>query len=165
MDWKKKIDLTLHLCFYGVLILVLFGGYCMEFIMKHEPCALCYLQRLGMVLASLCLLINLKHPSSKSLGVCLLSSLFGAFVALRHNSLKFCCGGSMQPQILGKSLPTWAFYVFGCSMIAVALLLLVNDRDPLLPQKSTIFRVAFVFISLALLVGILSTLLSRGCGF
>ena len=165
MHWKKKIDLMLHLSFYGVLILVLFGGYCMEFVMHYEPCTLCYLQRLGMVLASLCLLINLKHPSSKSLGVCLLSALFGALVALRHNSLKFCCGGSIQPQVLGKSLPTWAFYVFGCSMMAVAMLLLVSDRDPLLPQKSRVFKVAFILISLALLVGILSTLLSRGFGF
>ena len=165
MHWKKKSDLILHLSFYTVLILVLFGGYCIEFIMNHEPCALCYLQRLGMILASLCLLINLKNPSSKSLGVCLLSALFGALVALRHNSLKFCCGGLMKPQVLGKSLPTWAFYVFGFSMIAVAMLLLANDRDPLLPQKSTIFRVAFILISLVLLVGIISTLLSRGFVF
>jgi DMSO reductase anchor subunit len=71
----------------------------------------------------------------------------------------------MQPQVLGKSLPTWAFTVFGFSMIGVAVLLLVNDRDPLVPQKSAIFRVAFILISLALLVGILSTLLSRGFSF
>ena len=165
MHWKKKFDLILHLSFYTVLILVLFGGYFIEFILNHEPCALCYLQRLGMILSSLCILINLRTPSSKSLGVCLLSALFGALVALRHNSLKFCCGGSMQPQILGKSLPAWAFTVFGVSMIAVAILLLYNDRDPLLPQKSRVFKVAFILISLVLLVGILSTLLSRGFGF
>ena len=165
MEWKKKLDLMVHLCFYAVLILVLFGGYFIEFIWHHQPCALCYLQRLGMVLASLCLLINLKNPSSKSLGVCLLSALFGALVALRHNSLKFCCGGSMQPQVLGKTLPIWAFYVFGFSMIAVAILLLFKDRDSLLPQKSTIFRVAFILISFVLLVGIISTLLSKGFSF
>lgn len=166
MKWEKRLYLIFHISFFLVLVLVLFGGYFIEFVMKHEPCALCYLQRLGMLLAALCLLINLKKgPSSQSLGVCLLAALFGFLVSLRHNSLKLCCEDRIKPVILGKSLPNWTLWVFGASMLAIALLLMFNQKNVANTKSGRLFKVGFVLISVVLILGIVSTLLTRGLAF
>lgn len=166
MKWENRLYLIFHLSFFAVLVLVLLGGYFVEFVMKHEPCALCYLQRLGMVLAALCLLINLKKgPSPQSLGVCLLSALFGFLVSIRHNSLKFCCESRIKPVVLGKSLPNWALWVFGASMLAIAVLLMFNEKNIATSKSGRFFRVGFLLISAVLILGIVSTLMTRGFAF
>jgi|GEM_PF-2250341 len=166
MGWEKRLQIGLHVLFFISLVLVLFGGYFVEFFLEHKPCALCYLQRISMVLAALCLLINLKGgPNTQSLGVCLLAALFGSIVALRHNSIKFCCEDTIKPVILGKSLPAWALVVFACSMIAIAVLLLFKENTQEVDKSSVLFKGAFILITVVLVLGALSSLSTRGFGF
>lgn len=166
MKWEKGLQIGVHVLFFLCLILVLFGGYFVEFFLQHKPCSLCYLQRLGMILAALCLLINLKGGgNSKSLGVCLLAALFGSIVALRHNSLKFCCTDAIKPVIWGKSLPVWAFWVFGFCMIGIAVLLLFKENIESSQKSSALFKAAFILLSIVLILGVLSALVTRGLGF
>ena len=161
----KYIRWIVHISFFSILILVLFGAYFVEFILGHQPCALCYLQRIGMILSAACLIINIKEPGNTSLGVCLLSSLFGCAVALRHNSLKFCCSDYIKPVILGKSLPVWSFYVFVCSMLAVCVMLICRKEKLRQYESDKVYNVSFWILSIVLLIGTASTLVSRGLQF
>jgi disulfide bond formation protein DsbB len=153
------------MAFFTTLIAVLFGAYFVEFVLGYKPCALCYLQRIGMLLSAVCLAVNIKDPTSRSLGVCLLSAVFGAGVALRHNSLKFCCSDSIKPVIFGKSLPVWSFYVFVCSMLAVAVMLVLR-KEPLRKDKiDRLFDISFWTLSIVLIIGTTSTFICRGLKF
>ena len=161
----KYFRWLVHIAFFATLVAVLLGAYFVEFVLGYRPCALCYLQRIGMLLSAICLAVNIKDSSSKSLGVCLLSAVFGAGVALRHNSLKFCCPDDIKPVILGKSLPVWSFYVFVGSMVAVAVMLFLK-REPLRKDKlDNLFNISFWILSTVLIIGTISTLICRGLTF
>jgi disulfide bond formation protein DsbB len=161
----KYFRWIIHMAFFATLIAVLFGAYFVEFVLGHKPCALCYLQRIGMLLSAICLAINIKDPTNRSLGVCLLSSVFGAGVALRHNSLKFCCPDLIKPVILGKSLPVWSFYVFVCSMVTIAVMLVLRKESLHKDKIDRFFEISFWILSIVLIIGTTSTFICRGFQF
>ncbi|MCX6987696.1 MAG: disulfide bond formation protein B [Chlamydiae bacterium] len=165
MLWKKQLHLVLHITFFLILILVVGGGYFVEWVLDYKPCALCYLQRIGMMVAALSLLINLSEDNRRSLGLCLLSALVGSAVAIRHNLLKFCCAEQIQPIIFGRSLPFWSLIVFISSMVGVAVLLILQDSSNFYRSKGLVYRWLFFILLITTLVGSFSVLLNRGVGF
>ena len=165
MLWRKRLHLILHIVFFAILILVVGGGYFVEWVLNYKPCALCYLQRIAMMVSALALLINLIEDNMRSLGLCLLSSLVGAAVALRHNLLKFCCEERIQPIIWGKSLPFWALIVFMSSILGVAILLILQDSSNFYRSRGLAYRWLFSILLITTLVGCFSVLFNRGLGF
>ena len=165
MLWRKRLHLILHIAFFAILILVVAGGYFVEWVLGYKPCALCYLQRIGMMASALALLINLSEDSSRGLGLCLLSALVGSAVAIRHNLLKFCCAEQIQPVIWGRSLPFWSLIVFISSMVGVAVLLILQDSSNFYRNRGLVYRWLFSILLIITLVGCFSVVLNRGIGF
>lgn len=159
---KEKICFVILLCFASTLLLLLFGAYFIEFVLGHIPCRLCYLQRLGLLFSSVCLVISLRRLSFPSIGICVMSSLFGASVALRHNCLKLCYGVELQPVIFGKGLPFWSFWIFVASLLGLALLLFLIDEKKMVKEQHGLYRIFFVAIVCAALIGTLSAYLQKG---
>jgi len=165
MLWRKRLHLILHIAFFAILILVVAGGYFVEWVLNYKPCALCYLQRIGMMVAAFALLINLTEDNLRGLGLCLLSALFGAAVAIRHAALKFCSGEPIQPIIFGRSLPGWSLIVFISSMLGITVLLILRDSSDFYRSKGLVYRWLFSILVITTLVGCFSVLLNRGVGF
>lgn len=159
---KEKIFFFIHSAFIATLCAVLFGAYFVEFFLHHSPCRLCYLQRIGLLLSAISLVIGLYRFSFASLGLCLMSSLFGALVALRHNCLKYCEGISLQPHILGRPLPFWSLCAFVGSFLGVILLLFLIDERKKVIYKASAPRIFYSIIILAALIGTLSAYLENG---
>ena len=165
MNLQNRMYQVLVITFLSILLLVVCGGYFVEFILHHPPCSLCLLQRVPMIASAICLLIHLREQTLKSLGVCLVSALVGAMIALRQNSLKFCGGKSMQPVVLGQTLPFWALLIFAGSMIGIAVLLLLKDSYPFYPVSRGVFRLYVSFLVVVVIIGAFSVLLDRGFSF
>lgn len=108
-----------------VLVGVLLAGLYQQYFRDNPICALCYLQRIGMIGVATGLLMNLRFGvRSRHYALSLLSAFFGGGVALRHICLHIC------PQfpvfgtpVLGLSLYTWSFLVFVCSSLSIIVLL------------------------------------------
>lgn len=125
---QKNLNALVILIISGVLL----GAYGVQFFWHEEPCPLCLLQRLAMVAVAASLLLNIYSGVRTShYALALLSCVVGGFVALRQISLHVCPG---MPEfglpVLGISLYTWSFFVFVCSVLAIAILLFLYDaRD------------------------------------
>lgn len=116
---------------------VLLAAFGVQLFLKEMPCPLCLLQRLAMIsiasaaLLNLCFGTKLTHYS-----LALFSSTFGGAVSLRQIALHVCPNfTTFGTPVLGLSLFSWAFLVFCCSIVAVALLMFFYDpkespRDP-----------------------------------
>jgi len=141
------------------------GGFYVEFILKNTPCALCYLQRLAMMLIALSLILNLRVPSYKNIAAILVFSIFGICCSIRHVSLKFCGGDTLYPLIWNYSLPVWAFLVFYMSIIATCVLLAL-DLDRKAGELSIqVAKIGSLVIFMMSLVGVVSSLTNRGFRF
>jgi phosphoglycerol transferase MdoB-like AlkP superfamily enzyme len=76
-------------------------------------------------------LLNVKYgPEQKHYGVILLGALFGAATALRQISLHVIPGtpGYGSP-IFGMHYYTWAFVLFGATVLGVALLMILWKEE------------------------------------
>jgi hypothetical protein len=76
-------------------------------------------------------LLNVKYgPTQRHYGVILLGALFGAATALRQISLHVIPGtpGYGSP-IFGMHYYTWAFVLFGATVLGVALLLILWNEE------------------------------------
>jgi disulfide bond formation protein DsbB len=127
--------------FNAIWILVISGvlgaSLWVQFVEKEIPCPLCLLQRIAMIsigcaaLLNLCCGIRAAHYS-----LALLASVFGSAVSLRQIALHVCPQfDTFGTPVLGFSLYTWAFLVFSCSIVAVALLMFFykpqeSDQEP-----------------------------------
>ena len=143
----------------GVLAIVC-GGYFVEFILHYTPCALCFLQRLAMLLFAISLWIFWKTSMWAALGSGIFALLFGVVTSLRHIALKFCSVEGMIPVILGKNLPVWALYFYILALLGVAIVLVFNIKD----SKPNQFLQTFSFILIVIVVffGMISAGIVRG---
>ncbi len=158
---QRFLNALVILIISGV-ILAAFGVQIFE---GEEPCPLCYLQRAAMIGVAFALALNLKNGiRPQHYGLALLFTLFGGAVALRQISLHVC------PQfpkfglpVLGMSLYTWSFFVFVCSIFAIALLLLLyrKEQKEVPVEKWSLFAIGLIFF--VTVANVLSTLLQ--CGF
>ena len=112
-----------------ILSAVLLGAFGFQFIKHEEPCPLCLLQRLGMLGIGIGAAMNVRFGIQMNhYGIMLLSSIFGGTVALRQIALHVCPTFPLFGiPFMGLSLYTWSFLVFACTVLAVALLLVLYD--------------------------------------
>lgn len=162
---ERNLNALLVVIIGGVLL----GGFGVQILWREQPCPLCMLQRLAMLGVATSALLNVwfgVRMSHYALG--LIFCVIGGFVALRQISLHVCPGSaSYGLPVLGLSLYTWSFFVFVCSIVAIALLLFLYD-----PQKSNQEhpiinfweKVAFMLIFATALGNIVSTLMICGLG-
>ncbi len=125
---KSRISLLrfFNALFIVVLSVVILGAYIYQYTARQDPCPLCELQRLSMLCIAIGPLLNLRfglNPLHYSISI--FAAVFGGAVSLRQISLHVCPGfPTFGLPVLGYELYTWAFIVFCCSLVTVAILLL-----------------------------------------
>lgn len=159
---QKNLNALLALTIAGILL----GSFGIQFIKGERPCPLCLLQRSMMIGVATCALLNIHFgikPMHYALG--LLCSLTGGTVALRQIALHVCPGfPSFGLPVLGLSLYTWSFLIFTCSVLAIALLLLMYNpyEEDRKPAPTGLGQLASLFILFLAAANIFATL--HQCG-
>ncbi len=107
--------------------------FVLGFVQGDSPCILCWAQRIGMALVTLIGLFILRYgPKPKYVGLGVLVSTYGVFMALRHSSLHVArdIGQGFAPEMLGAHTYTWSFAVFLVSLaLMAAMLMMVPPAD------------------------------------
>jgi disulfide bond formation protein DsbB len=124
------------------LILVPLGTsvFILGFIHGDSPCILCWAQRLGMSLVALIGLFVLRYgPRPKYLGLAVLVSARGVFMAIRHSSLHLArdVGQGFAISMLGAHTYIWSFAVFWVCLLVMAVMLMkvpVEDLQATQPR-------------------------------
>lgn len=162
--WERNANALLAL----ILACVLGGALGIQFFKHEVPCALCMLQRLGMLGVAAGALMNVKFgPRKMHYGLCLFAAIFGGFVALRQISLHVCPEfPTFGVPFWGLSLYTWSFIVYACSILYVGLLLMIFDHEaqPAIPRPNWWGRLAFALVFLVAGLNIFSALWVCGLG-
>jgi disulfide bond formation protein DsbB len=105
-----------------------------------SPCILCWSQRIGMALVALIGLFILRYgPRPKYVGLGVLVSAYGMFMAVRHSSLHLArdIGQGFAIEMLGAHTYVWSFAVFWVCLIVMGLMLLkvpVEDLQASVPR-------------------------------
>ncbi len=161
---KHSSVLVLNALLIFVICGVLLGAYDIQFFHHEQPCPLCLLQRLAMIGIACGALMNLRFGIQPlHYGISLLSLTFGASVSLRHIALHIC--PQMPPAgeaVLGFHLYVWAFLVFGCSLLAITIMLMLYDKktDGVKPKKmSILFMLAFAILLITTFTNVITTFL------
>ncbi|MGF1688889.1 disulfide bond formation protein B [Photobacterium japonica] len=145
---------------------VLFIGFILQFAWDELPCPLCLLQRIGFGMVMFGFMLNVLHgPQQRHYGVILMGALFGAVTSLRQVSLHVIPGtpGYGSP-ILGMHYYTWAFVLFGATILGVAVLLVLwntawHDKQHTL---SGLGRAACLFALITVLLNVIITFVECG---
>lgn len=162
VEWFSNVVEVLGVVFILLAIAV------MQFVFHELPCPLCLLQRLGLFMAALGFLMNMRygfHPSHYSM--VLLGALFTCLVSLRQIALHIIPGtGWFGSPIMGFHLYTWSFIV-SVIIMAVTSILLGADRQLLKtqPQSKSFVRmtnILFVFLLGLVALNLLSVFLQCG---
>lgn len=111
------------------LVLVPLGTsvFILGFVHGDSPCILCWAQRIGMELVALIGLFVLRYgPKPAYLGLGILVSAYGVYMAVRHSSLHLArdIGQGFAVEMLGAHTYVWAFAVFMVCIAVMALLLM-----------------------------------------
>lgn len=163
VELQKNLNALIIFIIAGVLL----AAFGVQIIEKEVPCPLCLLQRIGMLCLAASLSLNLIFGVKPShYGLALFSCLFGGAVALRQISLHVC------PQfptfglpVFGISLYTWSFFVFICSVFAIAALLFLYDPKQREEAKlNTFSKFTFYLIFLVAIANFFYTLYQCGLG-
>jgi disulfide bond formation protein DsbB len=107
------------------------------FIHGDSPCILCWAQRLGMALVALIGLFILRYgPRPRYVGLGVLVSSYGVFMAIRHSSLHLArdIGQGFAIEMLGAHTYVWSFVVFWVCLVVMALMLLAVPAEDMQPQ-------------------------------
>ena len=144
---------------------IICGALSFQFFFNEEPCALCLIQRLGMLGVAISVLLNVRFsPQKLHYGLALLCAVFGAFVALRQIFLHACPGTpKFGVPFWGLSLYTWSFIIFASTVVYNALLLMIFNQKQSKPSSNWFGHVAFWLIMVVSFINILGTF--QVCGF
>jgi disulfide bond formation protein DsbB len=110
------------------LTAVQLGGYWFQFSLGELPCPLCLLQRVAFAMVSFGFLLNVRFGGRPAhYGIILLSALYGMIVSGRQTLLHIVPGtGAYGSAIFGMHFYTWAFLLFGTTIFATAVLLVLE---------------------------------------
>lgn len=111
-----------------VLCGVLLSGFGYQLATGEDPCALCFLERFGMIGTAIAILLNLRFGVHvEHYGLAILASFVGRLTSLRQIALHICPQfPTFGTPVLGFDLYVWAFIVFNCSVFAAGVLLMVS---------------------------------------
>ena len=120
------------------LTAVQLAGYAFQFGLGELPCPLCLLQRVAFAMVTFGFLLNVRYGSQAAhYGIILLSALFGMAVAGRQTLLHIVPGsGAYGSAVFGLHFYTWAFLLFGLTVLATAVLLLLQSVSDGLPRTT-----------------------------
>jgi disulfide bond formation protein DsbB len=145
---------------------ILAMGLAMQIVLHELPCPLCLLQRVGFALVMYGFMLNvLNGVRFQHYGIIMLGALFGAAVALRQVLLHVVPGtGTYGSAVFGLHLYSWAFVLFGATLFAAGVLLLLSrSADAEVPVKTNTFErfICWAAIAIAAL-NVVATLLECG---
>ncbi|MBM3184577.1 MAG: disulfide bond formation protein B [Chlamydiae bacterium] len=164
-----SLQRILNLLFVFVLSLVLIASYVYQFTASTIPCSLCLLQRLAIFAIIIGLLLNLRFGiKAEHYGLSLLGAILGRSISLRQMALHICPLESPPypgEPVFGFDLYVWAFIIFACCIVAIAVLLILfgftNHRP--VPASSGFFeKVAITLVAFIALAGAVITFLTNG---
>lgn len=108
------------LVFIGVLV----GAFVYQYETGSMPCALCLLQRVGIIGAGFGPLLNRLYGTKlEHFGLGMVFSIFGLLVSSRQILLNVCSSNPPPDVVMGLELFTWAFIVQLSSLFATAVFL------------------------------------------
>jgi disulfide bond formation protein DsbB len=107
--------------------------FVLGFVHGDSPCVLCWAQRTGMMLIALTGLFILRFgPRPRYVGLAVLISAHGLYMAARHSALHVGrdVGQGFSIEILGAHTYTWSAFIFWCALAMMGtLLLLMKDGE------------------------------------
>ncbi|WP_283597101.1 disulfide bond formation protein B [Photobacterium phosphoreum] len=127
---NKNVALLNALGLLGITFVLLMASV-LQVVLNELPCPLCLLQRLGFMLVMFGFMLNVIYgPQQRHYGILIIGALFGAATALRQVSLHVIPGtpGFGSP-VFGIHYYTWAFILFSLTIIGVAVLQLLWNKD------------------------------------
>ena len=127
---NKNVVLLNTLGLLGITFVLLMASV-LQIVLNELPCPLCLLQRLGFMLVMFGFMLNVIYgPQQRHYGVLIIGALFGAATALRQVSLHVIPGtpGFGSP-IFGIHYYTWAFIIFSLTIVGIAVLQLLWNKD------------------------------------
>ncbi|MCB1111135.1 MAG: disulfide bond formation protein B [Chlamydiales bacterium] len=155
---------ALWIIVYCVIITVAFGLQIFE---HEEPCPLCYLQRIAMLLVCLAAAMNLVFGiRTYHYALVIVASLFGGGTAIRQILLHICPGFTQFGiPFWGLSLYTWSFLTFVGSLTATAIFLALYREDQRQKIELNLFeQIAIGWFALVVCGNIVSSLIDCGLG-
>lgn len=169
----NRIEKKLNSIFVLMLSAMILGAFVFQFVYKEAPCPLCLLQRLAMIGVMTGGLLNLRFGIRiRHYIISLFAALIGAAISVRQILLHIAPGSTpFGTPILGLSLYTWAFISFMVAIVAIAVILFVDDiRDQNFPKDSIdenmdLFSyVTFAIAGLVVLANLIFTIQHCGLG-
>lgn len=115
----------------AVLLSVICGSLFIQFVIGDLPCRLCMWQRMSMMLIAAVLLVNIRFgQNTRNYGMILFFALFGAIVSIRQ-ILSYIAPGNpgYGPAVFSMHTYTWALLVFASSILASAVMLILNSMQ------------------------------------
>lgn len=148
-----------------VLASILLGAFAIQIFENEQPCPLCLMQRLGMLGVAAGALLNVRcglRPAHY--GLCLLSAVYGGFVALRQIALHVCPGfPTFGKPFWGLSLYTWSFITFASVVAFIGILLFLFDGKRTAELRLSWFcHLAFICVLAAAFGNIINALILCG---
>ena len=145
----------------GLLVITIILTFALydQFADHDLPCPLCLLQRIGFTACIFAILLNILYgPKPWHYALILISSIFGAAVALRQVSLHVIPGtSSYGDALLGLHFYTWAFMAFSAIILLTSLFLLIStqfaEKQLFIPYSSQPPWIKIIiFIALAIII-------------
>ncbi|OBU16752.1 hypothetical protein AYY19_14960 [Photobacterium aquimaris] len=127
---NKNVALLNALGLLGITFVLLMASV-LQVVLNELPCPLCLLQRLGFMLVMFGFMLNVVYgPQQRHYGILIIGALFGAATALRQVSLHVIPGtpGFGSP-VFGIHYYTWAFILFSLTIVGVAVLQLLWNKN------------------------------------
>ncbi len=109
------------------------GALVLGFILGDSPCIMCWEQRIGMLIIGLLGLFILRYGARpRYIGMAILVSSWGMFMAVRHTALHAArdISQGFSIEIMGAHTYTWSLVIYWiCVATMGVLLLMLRERD------------------------------------
>jgi disulfide bond formation protein DsbB len=156
----------------ALLVIILCGvitaafGY--QAMTEQTPCPLCFLQRIAMIGVAIGQCFNFRFGIKMSHhAISIFHCLLGGAVALRQITLHICPGfPTFGTKVLGLQIYTWSFIVFVCSLIVLAILLMLyrfHQKKPKSKGLGYLEKAAFCYLLVIIVADIVTA--AAICGF
>lgn len=159
---KNKVEFFCNTLEFAGVIAVLGLACIIQFVAQELPCPLCLLQRIGLFLVAIGLLLNLRFGAKPlHYAMIILSALYTSIVAMRQIALHICTPNSgYGSPFLGFHLYTWTFIlsiaiiVFTTVTMTLHNMQLQNKRhsNKVLPIAKILILAAIVLVFINLIV-------------